>query len=76
MNILLSLSENDKRLIFALLLVFILVFVLIGYIGAANTQKKEDSFITANLIPAVDSSAVSEVLIMPALNLPLGEKKK
>ena len=50
--------------------------VLIGYIGAANTQKKEDSFITANLIPAVDSSAVSEVLIMPALNLPLGEKKK
>jgi Cell shape-determining protein len=50
--------------------------VLIGYIGAANTQTKEDSFITANLIPAVDSSSVREVLIMPALNLPLEEKKK
>ena len=50
--------------------------VLIGYIGAASTQKKEDSFITANLIPVVDSNSVSEVLIMPALNLPLGEKKK
>lgn len=50
--------------------------VLIGFIGAANTQKKEDSFITANLIPAVDSNSVNEVLIMPALNLPLGEKKK
>ena len=38
MNILLSLSENDKRLIFALLLVFILVFVLIGYIGYLITR--------------------------------------
>ena len=38
MNILLSLSENDKRLIFALLLVFILVFVLIGYIGFLITR--------------------------------------
>ena len=38
MNLLLSLSENDKRLIFALLLVFILVFVLIGYIGYLITR--------------------------------------
>lgn len=32
-NFLVQLTENDKRLIFALLLVFILVFVLIGYLG-------------------------------------------
>lgn len=32
-NLLIQLTENDKRLIFALLLVFILVFVLIGYLG-------------------------------------------
>ena len=38
MNFLISLSENDKRLIFALLLVFILVFVLIGYIGFLITR--------------------------------------
>lgn len=31
--VLISLSENDKRLIFALLLIFILVLVLIGYLG-------------------------------------------
>ena len=31
--ILISLSENDKRLIFALLLIFILILVLIGYLG-------------------------------------------
>ena len=31
--ILVQLSENDKRLIFALLLILILVFVLIGFIG-------------------------------------------
>lgn len=50
--------------------------ILIGYIGSHNTQKIEDSFITAKLIMAVDSNAVNEVLIMPALNLPLGEIKK
>ena len=33
MNVLLALSENDKRLILALLLVLILFFVLIGYLG-------------------------------------------
>ena len=33
MNILLALSENDKSLILALLLVLILFFVLIGYLG-------------------------------------------
>ena len=38
MNFLITLSENDKRLIFALLLVFILVFVLIGYIGYLITR--------------------------------------
>lgn len=38
MNIFLSLSENDKRLIFAILLVFILLFVLIGYLGYLITR--------------------------------------
>lgn len=50
--------------------------ILIGYLGSLNKQKKEDSFITAPLILAVDSNAINEVLIMPSLNLPLGEKKK
>ena len=50
--------------------------ILIGFVGARNTQKIEDSFITAKIIPAVDSLSVNEVLIMPALNLPLGEKNK
>ena len=50
--------------------------ILIGFIGSDNTQKIEDSFITAKIIPAVDSSSINEVLIMPALNLPLGEIKK
>lgn len=50
--------------------------VLIGFVGASNTQKIEDSFITAKIIPAVDSLSVNEVLIMPALNLPLGENNK
>lgn len=36
--ILVSLSENDKRLLIALLLVLILVFVLIGYIGMLITR--------------------------------------
>ena len=35
---LISLSENDKRLLIALLLVLILVFVLIGYIGMLITR--------------------------------------
>lgn len=33
LHLFIQLSENDKRLIFALLLIFILVFVLIGFIG-------------------------------------------
>ena len=37
-NLLISLSENDKRLILALLLVLILLFVLIGYIGMLITH--------------------------------------
>ena len=51
MSFLISLSENDKRLIFALLLVLILVFVLIGYIGFLITRlmkwqgKKLDSLV-------------------------------
>lgn len=35
MNILIALSENDKRLIFALLLVFIIAIVFIGLLGYA-----------------------------------------
>ena len=38
MFFLISLSENDKRLIFALLIVLILLFVLIGYIGFLVTK--------------------------------------
>lgn len=38
MNFLISFSENDKRLIFAILLIFILVFVVIGYIGYIITR--------------------------------------
>ena len=36
--LLIALSENDKRLLIALLLVLILVFVLIGYIGMLITR--------------------------------------
>lgn len=36
--LLIKLTENDKRLIFALLLIFILVFVLIGFIGMQITR--------------------------------------
>lgn len=50
--------------------------ILIGFLGPKSTQKTEDSFISAKIIPAVDSNAVNEVLIMPALNLPLEEIKK
>lgn len=52
MQIFLSLSENDKRLIFALLLIVILVFVLIGYIGFLITRvmkwqgKKMDTLVS------------------------------
>ena len=35
---LVQLSENDKRLIFAILIIFIFVFVLIGYIGYLITR--------------------------------------
>lgn len=38
MQILVALTENDKRLILALLLVLILLFVLIGYIGMLVTK--------------------------------------
>ena len=37
-NLLIALSENDKRLLLALLLVLILIFVLIGYIGMLITK--------------------------------------
>lgn len=50
--------------------------ILIGSIGAENTQTIEDSFITARILPAVDSNSVNEVLIMPSLNLNLGEQNK
>ena len=33
-NVLVQLSENDKRVIIALLLIFVLIFVLIGFIGS------------------------------------------
>ena len=52
MPVFVSISENDKRLIFALLLLIILVFVLIGYIGFIVTRimkwqgKKMDTLVS------------------------------
>ena len=49
--ILISLSENDKRMIFALLIIIILILVLIGYLGFLLTRlmkwqgKKMDTLI-------------------------------
>ena len=54
-----ALSENDKRLIFAILLVLILVIVLIGYIGFLVTRvmkwqgKKLDTLVADAVITRV-----------------------
>lgn len=59
MNFLIALSENDKRLIFAILIVLILVFVLIGYIGFLVTRvmkwqgKKLDTIVADPVITRV-----------------------
>ena len=59
MLFLISLSENDKRLIFALLIVLILVFVLIGYIGFLITKlmkwqgKKLDTLVADPVVTHV-----------------------
>ena len=59
MSFLISLSENDKRLIFALLIILILVFVLIGYIGFLITRvmkwqgKKLDSLVADPVVTHV-----------------------
>ena len=51
-NFLISLSENDKRIIFAILIIFIFVFVIIGYIGYLITRvmkwqgRKMDSLVS------------------------------
>lgn len=50
--------------------------ILIGFLGPADTQTKEDSSITARIIPAVDSNSVNEVFVLPSLNLKFGEQKK
>ena len=61
MNLLVSLSENDKRLIFALLIVFVLVFVLIGYIGFLITRimKWQGKKIDAVVADAVVSRVIT-----------------
>ena len=43
MNLLISLSENDKRIIIAVLLVFVLVFAIIGLLGSlvVKVMKKQ-----------------------------------
>ena len=52
MPVFVSISENDKRLIFAILLLVVLVFVLIGYIGFIVTRimkwqgKKMDTLVS------------------------------
>lgn len=38
MNLLVQFTENDKRLLVAILLVLILIFVLAGYIGMLITR--------------------------------------
>ena len=54
-----SLSENDKRFLFAILLVFIIVLVLIGYIGYLVTRimkwqgKKMDTLVADPVITRV-----------------------
>ena len=59
MSFLISLSENDKRLIFALFIILILVFVLIGYIGFLITKvmkwqgKKLDSLVADPVVTHV-----------------------
>ena len=59
MNFLIALSENDKRLIFAILIVLILVFVLIGYIGFLVTKvmkwqgKKLDTIVADPVVTRV-----------------------
>ena len=59
MNFLIALSENDKRLIFAILIVLILVFVLIGYIGFLLTKvmkwqgKKLDTIVADPVVTRV-----------------------
>ena len=58
-NVFISLSENDKRLIFAILLVLILVIVLIGYIGFLVTRvmkwqgKKLDTLVADAVVTRV-----------------------
>ena len=59
LKVLVTLSENDKRLLIALLLVLILVFVLIGYIGMLVTRimrwqgKKLDNHVADVLMTKV-----------------------
>lgn len=59
MNLFVSLSENDKRLIFAILIIFVLVFVVIGYIGYLITRvmkwqgKKLDTLVADPVITKV-----------------------
>ena len=59
MNLLISLSENDKRLIFAILIIFVLVFVLIGYIGFVISRimkwqgKKLDTLVADAVVTRV-----------------------
>ena len=58
-TLLLQLSENDKRLIFAILIVLILVIVLIGYIGYLVTRvmkwqgKKLDTLVADPVVTRV-----------------------
>ena len=59
MNVFVFLSENDKRLILALLLVLVLVFVLVGYIGYFVTRimkwqgKKLDTLVADPVVTRV-----------------------
>lgn len=58
-TVFIALSENDKRLIFAILLVLILVIVLIGYIGFLITRimrwqgKKLDTLVADAVVTRV-----------------------
>ncbi len=62
MNILLQLSENDKRFLFVILLVFILVFVLIGYIGMliVRVMKRQGKKLDSYVAPVVKLKVITD----------------
>lgn len=61
MNFLIALSENDKRIILALLLLLILVFVIVGYLGllVEKVMKKQGNKISSMMHDVVAAKVVT-----------------